>query len=231
MKILLIDGEYYKKLYPISKLQEIVERFIGIVNYPSRIIYFSAKTDDSLKKKLNNIRGLEINDKGYITTYDNGRKVQKGVDGYIVKKLVLLSQNPIINDIYLIAGDGDLVAGIEYAIENGKKLKVISCRENTSSRIKRLAHVYYFQDHLNVGTENESVPDALSKNVMKLKKMWLENSNDEGWLSSSTIGQEKGRYSFKYKKLKALLKQLEKEGIIEQQKEQKGPGTEIRFKN
>lgn len=34
--------------------------------------------------------------------------------------------------VLLIDGDGDLIAGIEYAKENGKNLKVISYKGNTS---------------------------------------------------------------------------------------------------
>lgn len=230
MGILLIDGEYYKKLYDIERLQEIVEKFIGIINYPSRIIYFGAKIEDSFRKKLNNVRNLEVNEKGYISTYDDRRRVQKGVDGYIVKDLILLSQSSEISDIYLMAGDGDLIAGIEYAIENGKDVKVISCKETTSGRIEQLAEVYHFQDYLKAEAVNEAVSNNLSENILILNKMWIKNQNNKGWLSSSTIGQERKRYNFEYKKLKVLLNQLEKKGIIEQQKELKGPGTEIRFK-
>lgn len=226
MSALLIDGEYYRKLYGIEKLQEIIEHFIGIVNYPNKVIYFSAMVE-SIKEKLNEIKNLEVNNEGYISTYDNGKKVQKGVDGYIVKELILLSQNPNIKDIYLIAGDGDLIAGIEYAKNCGKNLKVISCKDNTSNRIEKLVDVYNFSDYLKEDN------DISEDNIFCLLKMWEKEKNESGWLSSTKIGQMKKQYNFNYSKnkLSILLAQLEEKEIIESQKELVGPGIEIRFTN
>lgn len=233
MGVLLIDGEYYRKLYSIERLQEIIEKFIGVINYPKSIVYYSANIN-AIKETLNAIKNLEINDKGYITPQNSGKRVQKGVDGYIVKDLILLSQDSSVNDIYLIAGDGDLIAGIEYAKENGKNIRVISCIENTAKKIEDLVEVFNFQDYIeDVAPERSCNEILLLDNTSKLKNMWLEKKDDEEWLSSSAIGQERKKYHFKYTegKLQALLNQFEKDGIIEQQKELAGPGKKIRFLN
>lgn len=226
MCVLLIDGEYYRKLYSIERLQEIIERFIGIVNYPKSIVYYSCNSDN-FRQKLSSVKNLKINDKGHIST-QNGKKVQKGVDGYIVKDLILFAQDPNIRNIYLIAGDGDLIAGIEYAKENGKNLKMISCKENTSQKIIEMVEVFNFENYIkNIVVDTPS----LSNNILNLKKMWLELKDDEGWLSSTTIGQKNKEYNFIYPKrrLKRLLSQLEKDKVISQVKEMVGPGKKIKF--
>lgn len=229
MGVLLIDGEYYRKFYSVDRLQELVKKFLGTVTYPSKIIYFGAQIDN-IREKLNNVKNLEINDEGYISIHDGGRRVQKGVDGYIVKELMLLSQDSNVDAIYLIAGDGDLIAGIDYAKQMGKNPKVISGKENTSKKIEKLVDVYYLQDYLNDDIVNEPYPYALSENILNLKKMWMEKRDDKGWLSATLIGQLKNKYKFKYEeKLKILLNQLEEVGIIKQQKESRGPGNEISF--
>lgn len=57
-------------------------------------------------------------------TFANGKPMQKGVDGLIVRDLVLAATRGRIDDVILLAGDADLVPGLAEAADSGLRTHV-----------------------------------------------------------------------------------------------------------
>jgi len=230
MNILLIDGEYYRNLYDLATLKDHLIQIFGLINYPDKIIYYSAAIDKEYEETLIKIKNLKINNEGFLSQGNRNKPVQKGVNGYILRDILLSSQNSDINNIYLIAGDGDLVAGIEYALIKNKPIQVISSIKNTSCRIKEVLKPFYFEELFKQETYKL---DNLSENEKNLKKMWESLTKDKNnkWLSTTKIGQQRKIFDFKYNNssLKEVLGPLVKRGVIVRRKEKNGPEHEILF--
>lgn len=151
MKILFIDGEYLKKIVSIEELEKFLLLAFGQVEYPERIIYYSSEISEYQKKIMKKIKNLEINNKGYLTTYDGGKKVQKGVDGYIISDMICASIENKEIDVNIIAGDGDLIAGFEkcFTLTN-KKIKLLCRKNSVAERLLNFSKLYYI-DNILVG--------------------------------------------------------------------------------
>lgn len=236
MNILLIDGEYLRKSIPLEKLENLIKLTFGIINYPEKIIYYSAFVDTKQTNILSNIKNMEINNKGYITQYDDGRRVQKAVDGYIIADIISFSSDKNVKDISVIAGDGDLIAAFEKSVSTyNKKINLISKKHSVSEKLISYSKVFYIDD-INSDfliEEETSIENILCENEINLKNLWEEEKNNDNWLSGSKIGQKRKLYHFKYAKgkLNNILKSLKEKNIIELRAENgnKTSGYDIKF--
>lgn len=156
MRVLLIDGEYLRKSISLEKLNDLIISAFGVINYPERIIYYSALVDNQQSKVLFQIRNMEINNKGYITQYDDGRKVQKAVDGYIIADIIQFSSDEKNKEISVIAGDGDLIAAFEKSYSSySKKINLIARRNSVSEKLLFYSKIFYI-DEIKNGLSNIS---------------------------------------------------------------------------
>ena len=229
MGILLIDGEYLRKSIPLEKLNELILSAFGVINYPEKIIYYSAPIDDQQSKILSEIKNMEINDKGYITQYDNGKRVQKAVDGYIIVDIIEFSSDRRVQDINVIAGDGDLIAAFEKSYDcYNKKVNLIANKNSVSEKLLDYSKYFYIgeiisinnspsleKDNENIEFDNENI--KFNQNIINIKTLWDKHKDKEGWISGTVIGQKRRLYDVKYSKgdLKNILKSLEESKIVE----------------
>lgn len=252
MGMLFIDGEYLRKSIPLEDLKNLIISAFGIINYPEKIIYYSASLDNQQRKILSQIKNMEINDKGYIANYKDGKKVQKAVDGYIIVDIVEYSKNKDIKDINVIAGDGDLLVAFERSSSNNKKIKLIARKESVAEKLVEYSEVFYIEDMINKSLKNveEKAIDCsqqendllninceekieLNENEMNLKNLWEKECDNKRWISSRKIGRKRIEYNFKYSKgnLNKILKSLEERGIIEVRPKngRKTSGYDVKF--
>lgn len=236
MKILLIDGEYLRKLIELENLEELLRMTFGIINYPDKIIYYSAMISEEQSKILLKIKNMEINNKGYISKQDNGKNVQKAVDGYIIADILLSAMNKDITEISVIAGDGDLTAGFEKSLINfNKKINLLASKNSISDRLSSYSNVFYLEDFYKeeIKEKNTFTKEiVLNDNINNLKKLWLKEQ-DNNWVSGTKIGQKKKLYNFTYVKgsLNKILETLEKNGLVELRPENgsKTKGYDLKF--
>lgn len=240
MKTLFIDGEYLKKVISIENLEKFLLLSFGQIEYPEKIIYYSSELSKDQQRILQQIKNLEINEKGYITTYDDGRRIQKGVDGYIISDIIISSlENKEIN-IYVIAGDGDLIAAFEKSFKiTNKKIKLLCIKNSMATKLSNFSKIYYIEDIIdlkNVDNKNNLEKDKeLKENIIKLESLYKKEKDSEGWVDGSTIGRNKKKYGIIYKKgkLNDLLKSLEKikKIILKPENGNKTKGYKIKFIN
>lgn len=232
MNVLYIDGEYLKKVLPDTKLiVELINESFGKIFYPDRIIYYSANTRGKERENLLAIKNMEINNKGFLHTKSNKTREQKGVDGYIVSDMTDASSNPKIKEISLIAGDGDLKAGLEKIFERKKtKVRLIAAKGSVSRELTQLSKVFYIDDFLDLNSNTKS--DFLN-DVDKFSKVYSFLEEKYGTVTDSLIGKHAMEYKFFYKenygKLKKFLKLLVKEKIIEKEIIEGTPHNKIIF--
>ena len=78
--------------------------------------------------------------------------LQKGVDSLIYRDLFTLSQSGRISDIFLVAGDEDLLEGVNAAKDFGVRINLIGIEPNQSNQSDALRHaadaVYVLQKEL-----------------------------------------------------------------------------------
>jgi uncharacterized LabA/DUF88 family protein len=228
MNILYIDGEYLKKIMPLNEtLENIINKFFGILYYPDKIIYYTANISNEKRKTLEKIKNLEINDKGYIHKKSDNTIEQKGVDGYIVSDMTDASWDDEIKNIILIAGDGDLKAGLEKIIERkNKKVKLIALPGTISRELSYFSELYHFDSPIN-GSKDEG--DVL-KDFRIFKKMYPDLKSKFGSVTDCLIGKYSKDYNFDYKiygQLKNFMKILKDKNLISLTKVPGTPHYEI----
>lgn len=235
MKILLIDGEYLKKNGSANKNLGIflIEQF-GKLFYPDEIIYYTAKMDESEKEILEkSIKNLKINDRGYIQNdKSNNTSHQKAVDGYIIADLTEISLTcKNLSRLYLLAGDGDLKAGVEKVMEHlNLTVELIAFDGTISPCLKDLCHVNLITledgnyEIISEGIKKEEVVEEpnvdkykgskFKKEMIALVKIFKNENSQE--LLSSVIGQRAKEFNLKYRKgkLNQLLETLAENSLI-----------------
>lgn len=237
MGILLIDGEYLRKSIPLENLKDLIISAFGVINYPQKIIYYSALVDDHQSKILSQIKNIEINNKGYVTLYDDGRRVQKAVDGYIIADIIEFSSDEKYKYINVIAGDGDLIAAFEKSYSSyNKKINLIARRNSVSERLLSYSKIFYLDEiksDLSSINKEKIAQIELDKNENNLKRLWCVERDNDDWVSGTKIGQKKKIYDFRYPKgsLNEILKSLEKRNVIELRPEngEKTSGYDVKF--
>lgn len=64
----------------------------------------------------------------------SGEGTQKGVDALIYRDLFTLSAKRAVSDVFLVAGDGDLLEGVEAAQEEGVRVHLIGVEPTTANQ-------------------------------------------------------------------------------------------------
>lgn len=228
-KYLLIDGEFYEKqIKEYCNLEEIIEKYFGILTKPDKIIYYGASVCDEKKKKLKEIPNIEFNEKGYLIKKEGKKILQKGVDGYIISDLTDMTYQNDIGLIVLISGDGDMKAGVEKIYERKNiKIQVIGTRDTISKEIEEFCDFHFVEDIFEKKKEkvsDEVVKDnELDENIYESEENFqiliqicdfLKEKKKE--LSMSNVGINAKKYGFKYpdRNLYTLLQKFEEQGKL-----------------
>ncbi|MBS9775811.1 MAG: NYN domain-containing protein [Fusobacterium sp.] len=225
MKLLLIDGEYLKNNgVSNNDLREFLKKEFGKLFYPDKIIYYTANMDSPEKENLEtSIINLKVNNKGYLQK-DKEKNIshQKAVDGYIIADLTEASLTGLVKNVYLIAGDGDLKAGVEKIYEHKKiRVELIGYKGTISPHLEELCNVHLLDENNEVikKENDEKISIILNSNktnkFMEHLKNMFEGEKKE-LLRSSDIGRMSKKYSLTYGKgeLNKILKSLAEKNFI-----------------
>lgn len=214
MRVLLIDGEYLKHHTIMEKdLNMGLNRIFGMF-LPHKIIYYSANMSSEIIEFLKkDIPTIEINNRGWV----DSNKHQKGTDGYINVDLVKFGLDKDVKEIYLFAGDGDFIAGVqEYARLKKDRVNLLCWKDSTSDHLKSECIVYNlpsFKEEKKI----EPLSNKLLGFLAQLKGVFKKEQKDI--LNLNFIGsrlQEKGYHIKKCVGMKPLqaLEMLQNHGKV-----------------